>query len=439
MKNELIRFRGVSASQAYASIRNLNLTVYAGEITGVLFFDDSTRNVFTKIITGEAGNVRGHFFLDGRQSTYPAIVKSQKIAYINCGMSLVYNATIADNLFAFSKERAPFSIVDTSALEDKVCRLFSEHHVPFGVRADINKLAALERTIIEVEKFYQRGCTLFYIDSLMDRGIRLNAAAVRYFKKMAELGAGFIFPAFSYESITQLCDSVYAVSSVNSFPDWRSPLFSPVSSITGRLEVPPPVPDAAYQLSFRDPALSDSTICFPLSSVTMHSIQSRPEYDSILSAFAAGSPWDHYQITGPDGRGFDRRTLKRKIVYIDSIPAKYIIEDFSPLENCCLRKFSQLGPLRVLSRRHDAFIRSQFIQWFGNQELIDKPNCRGLSLHEQIAILLFGIYLQNPSIVVCKDLSAHLDSVSYGIVRDFMQKLTRSGTSVLILSFVDKH
>src|SRR5881275_2319506 len=126
MSGPILEMRGVSKSFfGIAALRNVDLTVYAGEIHALMGENGAGKSTLMKILSGAyQADPGGEIRLKGQAVTIdgPLAGRRAGIAVIYQELSLAPNLTVAENVF-LGDEKSRLGLIDRRSMEAAVAPL----------------------------------------------------------------------------------------------------------------------------------------------------------------------------------------------------------------------------------------------------------------------------------------------------------------------------
>ena len=121
-------------------------------------------------------------------------------------------------------------------------------------------------------------------------------------------------------------------------------------------------------------------------------------------------------------------------LFVDFNLKNSVIEQISLQDNLCLGNFHKISTAGFYRQKSMDYIERDFLNWYPNEELRGRSDCRHLSEKDKMAILLYRIRLYKPRVIFCIDPSRYTDALIYGMMQQELHELAKAGISILIMA-----
>ena len=150
----LLQLRGIGkVFTGVAALRDINLTVRAGQVHTLLGENGAGKSTLIKILAGVHQPSGGSMTLDGAPyaACKPARGGARGIAVVFQELSLCNNLTVAENILA-TREPARYGFINRKALYRRARQLVDELQLPVDVEARVADLSIAQRQLVEIAK-----------------------------------------------------------------------------------------------------------------------------------------------------------------------------------------------------------------------------------------------------------------------------------------------
>ncbi|MBR4726758.1 MAG: ABC transporter ATP-binding protein [Clostridia bacterium] len=164
MANPAIELRNIT--KVFGSIvanKDVNLTVYKGEILSLLGENGSGKTTLMNMISGIYFPDAGQIFIDGQEVVIrsPKDAFDHKIGMIHQHFKLVDRFTAAENIVLGLKEKGKFNIKD---VEKKVAEISARYGFEIDPSKKIYEMSVSEKQTVEIIKVLYRGANILILD-----------------------------------------------------------------------------------------------------------------------------------------------------------------------------------------------------------------------------------------------------------------------------------
>ncbi len=155
-----------NVSKYFGSIvagKDINLTVYKGEILAVLGENGSGKTTLMNMISGIYYPDEGQIFVDGREAVIssPRDAFKYKIGMIHQHFKLVDVFSAAENITLGVSDKKKYSL---KAVNDKVFKLSEKYGFHIDPRKKIYEMSVSEKQTVEILKVLYRGADILILD-----------------------------------------------------------------------------------------------------------------------------------------------------------------------------------------------------------------------------------------------------------------------------------
>jgi ribose transport system ATP-binding protein len=208
----LVELTGVSKSfGGVAALRDVDFTLHAGEIHGLVGENGAGKSTLMKIIAGVHTDYGGRFRIDGREVRLRSArdARSAGIAMVHQELSIAPDLSVAENVFLGVPPTGPLGVVQWRTM----ARLAQEHLASLGVDVDPRQRAGdlpigLQQ-LVEIARVLFSGARIVILDeptsALSTPEIERLFAALR---RLRARGTGIVFISHFIDDILAIADTV---------------------------------------------------------------------------------------------------------------------------------------------------------------------------------------------------------------------------------------
>ena len=207
----LLQLRGIGkVFTGVAALRDINLTVRAGQVHTLLGENGAGKSTLIKILAGVHQPSGGSMTLDGAPYA-PASAReaaARGIAVVFQELSLCNNLTVAENILA-TREPARYGFINRKALYRRARQLVDELQLPVDVEARVADLSIAQRQLVEIAKGLSHEAKVVILDeptsSLSDAEAEMLFAIIA---RLKAAGKAVIYISHRMEEIMRLSDEI---------------------------------------------------------------------------------------------------------------------------------------------------------------------------------------------------------------------------------------
>ena len=207
----LLQLRGIGkVFTGVAALRDINLTVRAGQVHTLLGENGAGKSTLIKILAGVHQPSGGSMTLDGAPyaPASPREAAARGIAVVFQELSLCNNLTVAENILA-TREPARYGIINRRALYHRARQLVDELQLPVDVEARVADLSIAQRQLVEIAKGLSHDAKVVILDeptsSLSDAEAEILFAIIA---RLKAAGKAVIYISHRMEEIMRLSDDI---------------------------------------------------------------------------------------------------------------------------------------------------------------------------------------------------------------------------------------
>lgn len=169
MKEEILRLDNLSYDDSVESIlKNINIKLFKGEILGIVGMNGSGKSTVAKILAGVKRPYLGHILLNGRRVEYstPYEAMNLGIGYISEEPNLLYNMTVAENLFV-GLEGKWTRYIDYRKLNMDAEAIFKKYNFDVNPNELAGNLKYGQQKLVEIARVLAKKPSILIIDDIM--------------------------------------------------------------------------------------------------------------------------------------------------------------------------------------------------------------------------------------------------------------------------------
>lgn len=413
MREEVLRLDRVTClDQGAAALNHLSLSVFAGEIMGLLPINSTGLPALLRLLCHNTPLHYGYVYYRERLVNHweQAHVHPNRISVIENRSGLADDLTVADNVFVlrpgFKKQ-----VIRRGMLRSQLAPFLLEIGVSISADAYARDLTTFERFVVELVKAVVAGNRLII---LLDAGTFVSEAELHHLhtilRHYAAQGISFLYVSQHFEETRQVCRRAAVmvngrIAKVLTTADTSPQAFhcfgvETYESLVTTQRAGRPAANRRPVFAFDDiqygaiDALSlsiDEGECIVLQDLDNLILDD-------LSALLTGQATPRRGGILVGGRPLNRRTLRDIALIQKFAPATMLFPDLSYLDNLCFMMDHRL-PKVWINRRCKAGIAREHLRQFGG-DVFDTP-IEALSPLEKYDLIYARAMLQRPRVVFC--------------------------------------
>jgi ABC-type sugar transport system ATPase subunit/ribose/xylose/arabinose/galactoside ABC-type transport system permease subunit len=207
------RLETAGLSKAFAGnvvLRDVHVTVHAGEIHGLVGENGAGKSTLINLVTGVLQPDSGTISLDGELVDHltPRAAEDRGVATVHQELSLCPHLTVAENVY-LGRTPTVHGRIDYRALGQSASTAFAALGVAIDPRAIAGELSLADQQLVEIAKAFTAHPRLLILDeatSALDSGqVDLLFAALR---RLRDKGTAIIFVSHRLEEVFAICDRI---------------------------------------------------------------------------------------------------------------------------------------------------------------------------------------------------------------------------------------
>lgn len=199
------RFGGVTA------LREVDFTLYAGEVHGVVGSNGAGKSTLMKILAGALADHEGTVLLDGRPADLrsPQAALAHRVAMVYQELSGIGPLSVAENLFLGRQPTTRLGRVDWRTMRRKARQQLRELQIDLDVLRRLDSYPLVIRQMVEIARGVHSGARILILDE--PTSALSPPETERLFSLVARLrdrGVAIVFVSHFIEDVLRICDRV---------------------------------------------------------------------------------------------------------------------------------------------------------------------------------------------------------------------------------------
>lgn len=446
MKRELLRMDHVSQKTGgELLLDNLNFTIFAGEIKGLIFQNRKGSDQLIDLICYNHPISFGRVWYDGRiVNSYSFSDNSKnKVCMIEQKSHLVEALTVVDNLFVMRKEFRK-QWIHEAVLYDQARRFLHEKEISIDIDKRVKELTSLERYLLELAKGLLSGCKLIIVDH---PGNFLGHNELLEFQKMLRKirkdGISVLYIGNYHEEVFRVADRTALfyrgqVRKIFGSDEMTDKHMAPYLTEWQSLDRKPELSYGHGILHFQNiHAGSLKGLDFVLNKgecLTILDVDNRIAED-IQNLMMGKKECREGEITLKNklySIGRAARYLDAGIAIIPENPVESVLFlDHSYMENLTFLLDRKLGK-SLIPRRIYRSVRKEYEPLVGKE--IHLKNIRNLPWEKQLELVYYRMHLFRPEILICMKPLARGDMYCRNKILQLLKQIQGQNTTILTIT-----
>lgn len=446
MREEILRMDRVTyVEQGVTELNHFCLSLYAGDIMGLIPINDTGLGKLFKLMTQNLSIHYGYIYYRGRMVNQwkQSDGSYNRIGVVQTQSGLADDLTVADNVFVM-RHGFRKRFIQRKVLERQLAPFLEEIDVHLSADAVAGELSPYHRLVTEIVKAVVADCRLIVLVEpgtvIGDERLNRLHEIIRHY---AAKGFSFLYVSRHFEEAAQICN--HAAFMLNGQIAKVLPTAQTTQQMldcfgiekysrlvkSGRNKAPSPglTPAMALKgLRFGHIHGLDMTVA-PGECVVVQDMNNRI-YDDLVSILTGSRRPEAGQVL-VNGKPVDRKS-QRDIAIVQKMAAdSMVFADMSYMDNLCFA-MDHLVPLVWRRRGTREGIRRECAEQLG-QEVFDMP-VEQLSRRQRYELVYTRILLQHPKVAVCIQPFMHADMEHRMHIWTLMERLMDKGVAVVILA-----
>lgn len=200
---------------AVQALTDVNLTVHAGEVVGLVGDNGAGKSTLIKVIAGVHTADTGEMLVRGRPASFSTPQASQKggIATVFQDLALCNNLDVVGNLFLGQEEMLGGFVLDEVAMERRAWELLRalSAKIP-SVRIPIAALSGGQRQTVAIARSLLGEPALVMLDEpTAALGVAQTAEVLNLIERLREQGLGVLLVSHNMADVQAVCDTIHVL------------------------------------------------------------------------------------------------------------------------------------------------------------------------------------------------------------------------------------
>ena len=210
----LPELEAIAISKAFGGIsvlKDIDFSVFAGEVHGLLGENGAGKSTLLKILQGVHQPDSGQIRVRGRQVSFANVKESRGhgVAMIFQEFSLIPDLTVGQNVFLNREKRNRLGLIDDAESNRRAAQVFEELEVDLDPTVVLSSLSTAQRQLVEIAKAVSLDPRVLIMDeptaSLAEGEVALLFELVARLQKR---GIGIVYVSHRMKEIFDVCDRV---------------------------------------------------------------------------------------------------------------------------------------------------------------------------------------------------------------------------------------
>lgn len=445
MKNELFRAKDVDVVIGNVPfLHHLDFTLFTGESLGVLGTFDSGKWALLELLEGGVTPTEGTLLYQGKP-IWPGKDAWPVVETIDKHPMLLKSLSIWENLMTLTADKKLLQPM----LRRKQLRytqiLFEEYGVDLDPLAKVEDLTVFQRLLVEILKARLKKAQIILIECFAwEAGPEDYQRLEHLIKRLKEEGTTFVFFAYDMLQLRAIADRIAIlfrgriVKAVNNTPEQREMLEKANSILYPQRESHIPQHQRGDRVFFANALRigEQDTLSFDLYKGEIACIVDPNK--SVINALRKMVLEGGTQVEGVlYYKGVPLRPLgetrfRDRFVYMEHNAYHHYLRGMTVTENICMGLSQKLSWGGFINRDVIRMLEKEFAALYG-EEMLSYPDCRNLTEQEKMALFLFRLRLHRPVVLLCRNLFAETDMITYQMLANCLKDLAADGTAVCMM------
>lgn len=450
MRRESLRLESIGTGKhEQGTLNDFSITLYQGEILGVLSGHAAEKNDLVGIITGRLRASSGRLYLDNAPCPFEEAdkLRHRKVGVVHAAKTLVDDLSIAENIFVIRKGFKA-QIINSRRLNLQTQQLMDEFGLSISPRSIARNLSSVERCSIEIMKAIALGARIVILKDLSSFLSDFEVAQLLLLvKRLRDKDLGFLMVDSSIRHLSSYVDRVVVVKKGRNFWTFKhDEIDEQVMNACFPREQPAMEADDDQEVREDKPkALVFDRVCSgPLDKVSfaLHQGEELCIFDrqgngiDEIKALLSGERIAQSGRILVDGERFKANSiwqaLDQRVAFVVENPADTMLfPDFTALENLCYPTSKKTADFWA-NPAYQASCLREYSSYFDQDTLTRYPH--ELSVQDIHKLIYCRWHLYNPRVVVCVKPFSSVEKSLEELSAFFISLLLKKGIAVLILT-----
>lgn len=418
MRREVFRAQSVTVAAGQGAVlQNVTLPLYEKEILGVYDAYSDGKQALVALVEGRIRPTEGTLFFHGVPRTQGGAASCARIYRVSGHETLNDSLSLWENLLLLRARQSGFRVTTPRFMQRYLSVLLREYEMELSPEQALGSLSAMDHFMLELLKARIEKAEIAVVPNFnLEGSVEQTEQLARLMRRLADEGMSILITSHRLELLRRYTDRIAVLSN-------------------GMM-----VKTAAAQELKKTPTQSASAAPDTLDRPILYTVPELPlnHASGPPLTLRAGELVEILDLTGAAVQRL-RACGGKDVLFLDAPIIDLAIEELSPADNLCLGMMERVSRRGVLRRRPQELILREFAQWHGNDEVLWRENCVGLSQMDMIAMVLFRLRLRQPKVLFCVDVYRELNPVSRSIMMEVVQELLEAGSAVCLVDTNDSH
>lgn len=423
MRREVFRAQGVTVSTGQGTVlQNITLPLYEKEILGVYDAYSDGKQALVALVEGRIRPTEGTLFFHGVPRTQGGAASCARIYRVSGHETLNDSLSLWENLL-LRAGRSGFRVATPRFMQRYLSVLLREYEMELSPEQALGSLSAMDHFMLELLKARIEKAEIAVVPNFnLEGSAEQTEQLARLMRRLADEGMSILLTSHRLELLRRYTDRIAVLS------NGMMVKTAAAQELNGSLtQSAPAAPDSGQA-----PDAPDRPVLYTVPELPLDHASGPP------LTLHAGELVEILDLTGAAVQRL-RACSGKDVLFLDAPIIDLAIEELSPADNLCLGMMERVSRRGVLRRRPQELILREFAQWHGNDEVLWRENCVGLSRMDMIAMVLFRLRLRQPKVLFCVDVCRELNPVSRSIMMEVVQELLEAGSAVCLVDTNDSH
>ncbi len=213
MNIPLLELTNVNLEISNFSLRDINLSVYPGEVHVIMGENGSGKSLIMQIISGTIKPDSGEIRLYGNltKNKIYSLLAAKDILYVGQNLNLLEHLSVAENLFFkdMPYRNHLLHIIDYDQLNSRLQSIIDEFNLPIRIDDDVALLGAAQRQMLEFCKAYISKAHIIILDEPADSLTTIEKEILFHIiEKIKNRGAAIFYITHHINDVFRLGDRV---------------------------------------------------------------------------------------------------------------------------------------------------------------------------------------------------------------------------------------
>jgi simple sugar transport system ATP-binding protein len=214
----VLQLRNISKSfGAIRALSDVNLTLEAGEVLGLMGDNGAGKSTLVKIMAGNFPPTSGEIIMDGRPVTFhkPVEAREKGIEIVYQDLALCNNLTAAANVFLgreLKRRLGLFKILDYRAMYERAAELFDELKSETRPRDLVRRMSGGQRQAVAIARTRLSNPKIVLLDEPTAAiSVRQVAEVLDLIRRLRDRGIAVVLISHRMPDVFAVCDRVFVL------------------------------------------------------------------------------------------------------------------------------------------------------------------------------------------------------------------------------------